>query len=103
MSRTRRERRSPEGDPPSRRELLKLLGRSDFPPSSLREMFRRLKIPKQQRMAFKRLIQELLSEGKLVRVGSTRYALVRDGDTVEGRIQRHADGFGFLVPDTGKE
>ena len=102
MSRTRREGHSPEGPPPSRQELLEAMGRTDFPPSSLREMLRRLKIHKKHRMAFKRLVRDLVSEEKIVRVGRTHYALPREDDTVEGRVQRHADGFGFVVPDSGK-
>ncbi len=103
VSRARREARSSGEAPPSREELLEAMGRIDMPPSSLREMLRRLKIHKKHRMAFKRLVRDLVSEGKLVRVGRTQYALSREDDTVEGRVQRHADGFGFVVPDSGRE
>ncbi len=102
MAKTRREVRSSGGAPPSRQELLDAMARPDFPPSSLREMLRRLKIHKKHRMAFKRLVRDLVSEEKIVRVGRTHYALPREDDTVEGRVQRHPDGFGFIVPDSGK-
>ncbi len=103
MRRLRRESRTSDEAPVSRQQILEALSAPDFPPSSLREILRRLKIPKTQRMAFKRLIRDLVSEGRLVRVGSHHYALPREEETVEGRVQRHAEGFGFVVPDSGKE
>jgi ribonuclease R len=101
LSKTRRE---PQADdlPPSRQELLQAMGKPDFPPASLRDIARRLKIPKQHHMAFKRLVRDLVSEGRLEKVGKTRYAVSRQEETVEGRVQRHPDGFAFVIPDSGK-
>jgi len=102
MPRARKSERGMEGTPLSKQELLEAMGRPDFPPSSLREMLRRLQVDKRHRMAFKRLVRGLVSEGSLVRVGKTHYALPTDGDTITGRVQRHPDGFGFILPDSGQ-
>ena len=79
------------------------MGRSEFGPASLRELLRRLKIDKRHRMAFKRLVRDLVEKGEIVRVGTTQYALPSRQGVVTGRVQRHPDGFGFLVPDEGAE
>src|SRR5262245_136620 len=92
---------------PDRKQVLAALARPDLPAASLRELLRRLKVDKRHRMAFKRLIRDLVEEGVLVRAGSARYSLpggapaARPPQVVTGRIQRHPDGFGFLVPDEG--
>jgi ribonuclease R len=102
MTRTYRKGSPPGEAVPTREGLLEAMGKPGFPPSSLREIHRRLKIHKKHRMVFKRLVRDLVSEGRLVRVGKSHYALPREDDTVEGRVQRHADGFGFVVPDAGQ-
>ena len=91
--------------PPARKELLEAMGRPGFAPASLRELLRRLKVDRRHRMAFKRLVRELVDSGDIVRVGKTEYALGAESGAglVTGRVQRHPDGFGFLVPDSGPE
>ena len=107
MSPPRRSTRHRDEPPvPGRKEVLAALARPDLPAASLRELLRRLKVDKCHRMAFMRLIRDLVEQGTLVRAGSARYALAGATNPparqlVSGRIQRHPDGFGFLVPDEG--
>ena len=91
--------------PPEKKELLEAMGRAGFGPASLRELLRRLKVDKRHRMAFKRLVRELVDAGEIVRVGNHEYATPskQAEGLVTGRVQRHPDGFGFLVPDAGRE
>lgn len=103
MSRSLKRRPQLQGATPTREGILEEMGRAGFTPSSLRELLRRLRVDKRHRMAFKRLVRDLLAEGRLARVGKTHYALASGEDTVTGRVQRHADGFGFVVPDSGKD
>src|SRR5262245_41032022 len=81
------------------------MGQAAFGPASLRELLRRLRVDKRHRMAFKRLVRELVESGELVRVGNHEYATPagKAEGIVTGRVQRHPDGFGFLVPDSGPE
>jgi len=91
--------------PPEKKEVLQVMGRAGFGAASLRELLRRLKVDKRHRMAFKRLVRDLVESGELIRVGNHEYATPskQDEGVVTGRVQRHPDGFGFLVPDSGPE
>ena len=107
MSRPRRPPRRGDDPPlPDKKEVLAALARPDLPAASLRELLRRLKVDKRHRMTFKRLIRDMVEGGELLRAGSARYTLPGAAPTppralVAGRIQRHPDGFGFLIPDEG--
>ena len=104
MTRSRRHPHAADEAPlPGRQELLEALSRPDVAPVSLRELLRRLKVDKRHRMTFKRLVRELVEKGEIVRMGKTQYGLPRQQGLVTGRVQRHPDGFGFLVPDSGSE
>ena len=110
MTRSRRQRSAQEvALPPGRQEVLEALDRRKLTSASLRELLRRLKVDKRHRMAFKRLVRELVEKGDLAKVGASRYALPEGHAAptqpalVTGRVQRHPDGFGFLVPDSGPE
>ncbi len=106
MSRSRRPHHIAEiPPPPGRKEVLEVMGQAAFGAASLRELLRRLKVDKRHRMAFKRLVRELVESGEIVRVGNHEYATPskKAEGIVTGRVQRHPDGFGFLVPDSGPE
>ncbi len=53
----------------------------------------------------KRLIDEMLNEGELIRIRGNRYAVPgkHSEGTVQGVISAHRDGYGFLVPEGGGE
>ncbi len=107
MARPRKPPRHADPSPvPDRKQVRAALSRPDLPAASLRELLRRLKVDKRHRMTFKRLIRDMVEEGDLMRLGSTQYALPgapggAPRTVVTGRIQRHPDGFGFLIPDEG--
>src|SRR5262252_2431862 len=90
---------------PDKKNLLEAMAREGLPPASLREILRRLGVNKAHRNAFKRLVRDLVESGEIVRVGKNEYALSRrpGSASVSGRVQRHPDGYGFLVPDSGPE
>jgi ribonuclease R len=68
-------------------------------PSTPRELLQRLKIPPEQRPAFKRLLRELVSSGDLIETRGNRFGLPDRMNLVVGRITTHPRGFGFVVPD----
>jgi len=51
----------------------------------------------------KPLLQELMARGDVVRNRRAAYGLPGDMELVRGRISAHADGFGFVMPDDGKD
>ena len=68
-------------------------------PSTPREMLQRLKIPRDQRATFKRLLTDLVGSGDLIETRGNRFGLPDRMNLVVGRITTHPRGFGFVVPD----
>src|SRR5829696_8616209 len=80
-------------------QLLKLLREKIDHPATPRELLQRLKIPREQRATFKRLLEQLVSGGSLVETRGNRYGLPDRMNLVVGRITTNPRGFGFVVPD----
>jgi ribonuclease R len=58
-----------------------------------------LKIPQEERATFRRLLKSLVTTGELVETKGGRVGLPDKMDLVVGRLQMHAAGFGFVIPD----
>jgi ribonuclease R len=80
-------------------QLLALIRERIDHPSTPREMLQRLKIPRDQRPAFKRLLIDLVASGDLIETRGNRFGLPDRMNLVVGRITTHPRGFGFVVPD----
>ena len=68
-----------------------------------RELARLLRVPHDERIAFKRDLKRLVVSGQLVPVRGNRFALPDSDDVVAGRLQTNPSGFGFVVPDDAQE
>jgi len=68
-------------------------------PASIRELIQALKIPREERVAFRRQLKQLVLEGQLVQVRGQRYGLPDKMDLVVGRLSTHPNGFGFVAPE----
>jgi ribonuclease R len=80
-------------------QLLKLIREQVDHPATPRELLQRLKIPREQRATFKRLLGQLVSSGALVQTRGNRYGVPDRMNLVVGRITTNPRGFGFVVPD----
>ena len=80
-------------------QLLKLIREQVDHPATPRELLQRLKIPREQRATFKRLLGQLVADGQLVQTRGNRYGLPDRMNLVVGRITTNPRGFGFVVPD----
>ena len=80
-------------------QLLALIRDQIDHPSTPREMLQRLKIPRDQRGTFKRLLTNLVGTGDLIETRGNRFGLPDRMNLVVGRITTHPRGFGFVVPD----
>jgi ribonuclease R len=80
-------------------QLLKLIKEKVSHPATPRELEQRLKIPREQRATFKRLLKDLVDRGALLQTRGNRFGLADMMDVVAGRIVTHPRGFGFVVPD----
>ena len=68
-------------------------------PATAGELLQRLKIPRDQRPALKRLLKGLVESGHLIQTRGNRFGLPDRMNLVVGRVQTHPRGFGFVIPD----
>ena len=71
-------------------------------PISARELTRVLKVPREERVAFKRLLKTLVASGDIAQVRGNRFALPDAPELIPGRLHANPAGFGFVVPDAAK-
>ena len=68
-------------------------------PASVRELMQRLRVPREQRVGFRRRLESLVDEGALIKIRGNRYGLPDRMRLVTGRVQVNPRGFGFVTPD----
>jgi len=68
-------------------------------PATSRELIRVLRISKEDRVAFTRLVLTLVNDGSLVEITGNRYGLADQMDLVVGKLDGHPSGFGFVTPE----
>ena len=87
----------------SRDELLRQIRDRVTHPATTRELLQLLRVPRQDRATFRRLLKTLVSEGELLQIRGNRFGLADRMNVVVGRLQMHAAGYGFVVPDGAGE
>ncbi|HEX6973960.1 MAG TPA: ribonuclease R [Vicinamibacterales bacterium] len=80
-------------------QVLKLIRDKMDHPATPRELLQRLKLPRDQRPTFKRILADLVADGALVETRGNRFGLPDRMNLVVGRMVTHPRGFGFVVPD----
>jgi len=83
----------------SREQILDSIRDRVHHPASARELMQALKIPREERPAFRRHLKALVAEGELIQVRGHRYGLADKMDLVVGRLETHASGYGFVVSE----
>jgi ribonuclease R len=68
-------------------------------PATARDLMRLLRIPRDERVSFRRRLKALVNAGELLQVRGNRYGLPEKMDLVVGRLSTNPGGFGFVVPD----
>jgi ribonuclease R len=81
------------------RDLLRLIRERVPHPASARELAQVLRIPREERTAFKRELKALVQSGELLQVRGNRFGLPEKMDLVVGRLNTNPGGFGFVVPE----
>ena len=82
-----------------REELLRVLRERVHHPASARELMQLLDVPPQERAGFRRQLKSLTADGELIEVRGKRYGLAEKMDLVVGRVQAHAGGFAYVLPE----
>ena len=83
----------------SREQILNLIREKVTHPATPRELMKALRVPQEERATFRRLLKSLVTSGELVETKGGRVGLPDKMDLVVGRLQMHAAGFGFVIPD----
>ncbi len=85
---------------PSREFMLQILKEQGVPmhEEALRSL---LEITEEENEVFGRRISAMVREGQIMRNRKGDICVVEKLDLVKGKVQGHADGFGFLIPDDG--
>jgi ribonuclease R len=83
--------------------ILDLIREKVHHPASTRELMQVLKIPRDERPAFRRQLKHLVAGGDLIQVRGRRYGLADKMDLVVGRLETHPSGFGFVLPERATE
>ena len=96
-----REKEKYENPIPSREFILDLL-KQDSQPLSRRQISKLLGLKgDDQNDALRRRLRAMERDGQLLRNRKNAYGVMSKMNLVTGRVQGHADGFGFLIPDEG--
>ena len=84
---------------PPREELLRLIREKVHHPATARELAQLLKVPREERTAFKRQLRALATSGDLLQIRGNRYGLPQEMNLVVGRLNTNPGGFGFVVTE----
>jgi ribonuclease R len=83
----------------SKEDLLRRMRERVPHPATARELLRQLKIPRDERVAFKRNLRALVNDGALIQIKGNRYGLPDRMDLVVGKLEGHQSGVGFVTPE----
>ncbi len=87
----------------SREQVLEELRAKAHHPATAKELLRILRVPRQDRATLRRHLNALVASGDLIKIRGNRFGLADRMDVVVGRLETHPRGFGFVVPDTGRD
>jgi ribonuclease R len=82
-----------------RDRIHEILSAPGYRPLRLSELIGKLRIPPADRSEVRRIVDQLIREGVIVRVRKDRLILPSIADLVTGKIQMNERGFGFVVPE----
>jgi ribonuclease R len=85
---------------PSREYILQVLKQQGIPMAE-RLLQKLLSITKKEEDLFNRRLSAMMREGQIFRNRKSDICVMEKLDLIKGRIQGHADKFGFLIPDDG--
>jgi len=85
---------------PSREFILQALNEQGVP-LSIEQLYQLLEIHESEREIFHRRLAAMEREGQVIRNRKGALCIAEKIHLIAGRVQGHADGFGFLIPDAG--
>ncbi len=80
-------------------KILKLLSRTDYRPSNVPELLKRLGLLPNQQQELQQVLRQLEKNGEIVRTKGNRYITSCEADLIPGVLKINRQGKGFLQPD----
>ncbi|MEO6335435.1 MAG: ribonuclease R [Verrucomicrobiota bacterium] len=80
-------------------KILKLLSRTDYRPSNVPELLKRLGLLPNQQQELQQVLRQLEKNGEIVRTKGNRYITSCEADLISGVLKINRQGKGFLQPD----
>ncbi|EFM09543.1 ribonuclease R [Paenibacillus curdlanolyticus YK9] len=81
-------------------DLLDFMRETAYKPMTYQELEQHFKAADAEDFrSFLKLLNELEEAGKIIRTRNDRYGVIERMNLVRGRVQAHAKGFAFLIPD----
>jgi ribonuclease R len=80
-------------------KILELFGKKPRTRLTPAEILRRAGFDRGELQLIVDALRELCRDGRLVRLKKNHYALPDRQNLIQGRVQAHPDGYGFLIPD----
>ena len=87
----------------SRERVLEELRAKAHHPATAKELLRILHVARQDRATLRRHLNALVASGDLIKIRGNRFGLADRMDVVVGRLETHPRGYGFVVPDAGRD
>jgi ribonuclease R len=81
------------------KQLLDLIRTRTGKPMMVRELMRLLKLKTEDRREIKRVLNELVLSGDIVKTRGNRFGLPEKMDLETGKFQAHPAGYGFVIPE----
>ena len=97
-----REARKYEHPLPSREFILQVMA-AEGAPVRIEQLYKLLEIGEAEHEVLNRRLGAMERDGQIIRNRKGALCLAEKLDLIPGRVQGHADGFGFLIPDAGGE
>jgi len=82
-----------------KKQLLDLLSRRDYVPSTQEELSSRLRLPLHRRSQLGKTLRSLEQSGQIIRTKNGRFIKAREADLVPGVIRINRQGRGYVCPD----
>ena len=95
-----RERQQYEHPLPSREFILQILAEQNAPMSD-DELLDKLLIEEDEEDLFSRRLRAMERDGQIMRNRKRAICVMDKLDLIKGKVQGHADGFGFMIPEDG--
>ncbi|EPR40232.1 ribonuclease R [Desulfovibrio sp. X2] len=91
-------RNKPEAPPLEPKEVLGLMRRTGKPMTP-RDLLKAFRLPKQEKHRIFTVMDELVSQGKVIATHGNAYGLVEQMNLLTGRLQVQRTGVGFVIPE----